>query len=222
MSDALAARLLDALPQTQCTRCGWPDCAAYAQAIAQGQAAINQCPPGGTEGVARLAALTGQPVQPLSPAHGAEGPRHIAWIDENWCIGCTLCIKACPVDCIAGGNKRMHTVIEADCTGCELCLPACPVDCIALENVTGTRTGWQAWSPEQAAQARTRYDFVQQRRQRDADEHAQRLAQKAEEKLARLPELTKGATDAELARKRTIVEAAIARARARRAGGPSG
>ena len=214
-----AARILAALPQTQCQRCGYPDCAAYAQAIADGQAAIIQCPPGGAEGVQRLAALTGQPALPLNPEHGAEGPRHVAWIDEAWCIGCTLCIKACPVDCIVGGNKRMHTVIEAQCTGCELCIPACPVDCIALENVTGTRTGWAAWSAADADSARERYEFTSCRRKRDEAEHTKRLEKKAEEKLARLPELTKMAEGPELDRKRAIIEAALARARARRDAG---
>ena len=214
-----AARILAALPQTQCQRCGYPDCAAYAQAIADGQAAINQCPPGGAEGVQRLAALTGQPALPLNPEHGAEGPRHVAWIDEAWCIGCTLCIKACPVDCIVGGNKRMHTVIEAQCTGCELCIPACPVDCIALENVTGTRTGWAAWSAADADSARERYEFTSCRRKRDEAEHTKRLEKKAEENLARLPELTKMAEGPELDRKRAIIEAALARARARRDAG---
>ena len=163
-TESLAARLLDALPQTQCTRCGYPDCAGYAQAMAIGQAPINQCPPGGVEGVRRLAALTGQPALPLNPTNGGEGPRGVAWIDEDWCIGCTLCIAACPVDCIVGTPKRMHTVIEADCTGCELCVPACPVDCIHMEDVTGTRTGWAAWSPEEAQSARVRHAATQQRR----------------------------------------------------------
>jgi electron transport complex protein RnfB len=213
----LAQRLLDALPQTQCTRCGYPDCAAYAQAMASGAADINQCPPGGAEGVARLAAIAGRVAQPLNPAHGAEGPRTVAWIDEAWCIGCTLCIQACPVDCIVGGHKRMHTVIEPQCTGCELCVPACPVDCIALEPVTGARTGWAAWSQPQADAARHRYEFVSARRKRDEREHAQRLEEKAAHKLAHLTELTHGAEGAELERKRAVIEAALARARARRA-----
>ena len=150
-------RINAALPQTQCARCGYPDCAAYALAIASGGAAINQCPPGGTEGVKRLASITGQPALPLNPVNGSEGPRTVAIIDEAWCIGCTLCITACPTDAIFGSNKMMHTVIEPYCTGCELCIPVCPVDCISLENVTGTQTGWQAWSQHLADLAHARY-----------------------------------------------------------------
>jgi electron transport complex protein RnfB len=214
----LAARVQDALPQTQCTRCGYPDCAAYAQAVAAGQAPINQCPPGGAEGVRRLAALTGQPALPLDPARGAEGPLQTARIDEAWCIGCTLCIKACPVECIIGTNKRMHTVIAAQCTGCALCEPVCPVDCITLENVSGPLTGWAAWSPAQAAQARQRHAFASWRRQREASEHAERLLEKAEHKLAHLTEVTHNAVGAELERKRAVIEAALARARAGKKG----
>ena len=171
----LAQALDAALPQTQCMRCGYPDCSAYANAMAEGTAAINQCPPGGQEGVARLARISGRPALPLNLEHGAEGPRHLAVIDEAWCIGCTLCLKACPVDSIVGGPKLMHTVIKALCTGCELCLPACPVDCIALGPVTAGRTGWQAWSPSQADEARTRHAFHRLRLARDAVEEQQRL-----------------------------------------------
>ena len=160
---ALAERINEALPQTQCTRCGYPDCASYAQAIARELAPINQCPPGGMQGVVRLAAITGHAVQPLNPDHGQESPRSVAVIDENWCIGCTLCIKACPTDAIVGANKLMHTVMEAHCTGCELCLPVCPVDCIALENASGNATGWAAWTPIQADASRQRYAARQQR-----------------------------------------------------------
>ncbi|CAN5918919.1 hypothetical protein BH11PSE8_BH11PSE8_38140 [soil metagenome] len=172
----LAGALNDALPQTQCTRCGYPDCRAYAQAIAEGDAEIDQCPPGGAEGVARLARITGRAPLPLNPANGTEGPRLLAVIDEAWCIGCTLCLGACPVDCIVGGPKAMHTVIDSQCTGCELCVPACPVDCISLVPTTGASTGWQAWSEAQAADARERYAFHQFRTARDARELSERLA----------------------------------------------
>lgn len=153
----LAEQIFSSLPQTQCTRCGFPDCQAYANAIAHESAAINQCSPGGAEGIARLSQITGQAVNPLNPENGIEGPRSVAFIDENWCIGCTLCIDVCPTDAIIGSNKLMHTVIEPHCTGCELCIPVCPVDCIELENVTGTRTGWSAWSTDEANHALKRY-----------------------------------------------------------------
>ena len=154
-----------ALPQTQCTRCGFPDCQHYAQAIVEGQAEINQCPPGGQEGVHRLAQLTGRPALPLNTAHGQESERNVAIIDENGCIGCTLCIQACPVDSIIGAAKSMHTVMESSCTGCERCLPACPVDCITLESVTPGRTGWQAWDETLATQAQERYELRRHRLQ---------------------------------------------------------
>ena len=214
--NALAARLHAALPQTQCTRCGYPDCAGYAQAIAAGEAQINQCPPGGAEGVSRLAELTGRPALPLNPANGVEGPRAVAVIDEAWCIGCTLCIKVCPTDAIMGSNKFMHTVIEPYCTGCELCIPACLVDCISLENVTQQRTGWQAWSPAQAAEALERYEFRSLRMAREDGENTQRLEAKAKAKLADLPAHTHGAQGAEADRKRSVIEAALARARSQK------
>ena len=218
-TQALFLLLNDALPQTQCTRCGFPDCAAYARAIAEGQAAINQCPPGGQAGIERLAALTGQAVQPLNPEHGTEGARHVAIIDEAWCIGCTLCIKACPTDAILGANKLMHTVIEPWCTGCELCIPVCPVDCIALENVTDTRTGWAAWSAEEDQTALTRYTSRQKRLVREETAHQAHLITEAEQTLADLPAHTKGADKPpEMDRKRAIIEAALAKAKARQTG----
>ena len=199
-TDRLVQALDDALPQTQCTRCGYPDCRGYAQAIAAGEAGINQCPPGGVEGIARLAALTGRPAMPLNAANGIEAPRQLAVIDEAWCIGCTLCLKACPVDAIVGGPKGMHTVIESQCTGCELCLPPCPVDCISLVPVTGTRTGWNAWTAPQATEARERYVWHARRLQRDT-------LTRNEPQPGSAP-----APD-----KRSVIAAALARARAARA-----
>ena len=220
---SLEQDLLNALPQTQCTRCGYPDCAGYARALVQGEARINQCPPGGQAGIERLAALTGQPALPLNPEHGHETPRTVVWIDENWCIGCTLCIEACPTDAIIGTHKRMHTVIEPYCTGCELCLPVCPVDCIEVENASADATGWEAWSAEQADLARSRYALRQARLARSKVEHQVRQEAKARDKLEHLTESTHTHPQdtAAIERKRAIIEAALARAKARQ-GGPSG
>ena len=206
------------LPQTQCTRCGFPDCASYAVAIAQGEAGINQCPPGGAEGVRRLAALTGLPALPLDPAYGNEGPRTLAVIDEDWCIGCTLCIQACPVDCIIGTNKFLHTVIEAQCTGCELCLPVCPVDCITLVSAhpEPAPTGWAAWSLEKADEARASHRSRTIRIARAQVEHDARLKAKGEHKLQDLAAASKLTDPVQLDHKRSVIEAALARARARR------
>ena len=221
IASRLAERLNAALPQTQCTRCGYPDCAAYADAMASGEAAINQCPPGGAEGVRRLAAITGLPALPLNPANGAEGPRAMAVIDENWCIGCTLCLKACPTDAIMGSNKMMHTVIEPWCTGCELCIPVCPVDCISLENVSGERTGWAAWSQQEADTARRRYEIRSYRLSKDAGHSPKSLEKSAKPGHLATEFPAAGAarseTDPDVAdRKRTVIEAALARARAQR------
>ena len=194
-----------ALPQTQCTRCGYPDCAAYAQAIAAGNAAINQCPPGGADGVQRLAAITGLPVLPLNPANGLESPRNVFIIDEAWCIGCTLCIKVCPTDAILGSNKVMHTIIEPYCTGCGLCVPVCPVDCISFENVSAERTGWQAWSQQEADTALKRYKIHSIR-------SIQNRLESLEEPLISDVQANTVAGD----KKRAVIQAALARSRATR------
>jgi Na+-translocating ferredoxin:NAD+ oxidoreductase subunit B len=212
---SLAARIDAALPQTQCTRCGYPDCRGYAEAIAAGEADINRCPPGGAEGIVRLAAITQRPALPLDVSRGHEGPRALAIIDEAWCIGCTLCIKACPADCIVGASKLMHTVVNAQCTGCELCLPVCPVDCIAMVPVTGERTGWDAWSAAQADEARERYAFHRVRLEREQRENDERLAAKAQAKLADLAAHSQLTDPDALAAKRAVINAALQRAAAR-------
>ena len=135
------------LPQTQCGQCGFPGCKPYATAIAAGEADINQCPPGGEEGIRKLAELLGVDFKPLNAEHGAPKPKSVAVIDENLCIGCTLCIQACPVDAILGAAKHMHTVIAKECTGCELCIPPCPVDCISMQVVQEDLATWKSKYP---------------------------------------------------------------------------
>jgi len=215
LSKTLADRIEDLLPQTQCTKCGYPACRPYAEAIAAGSASSNQCPPGGAEGVARIAELLGKPVIPINPVHGLERERPVAVIDESACIGCTLCIQACPVDAIVGAAKQMHTVIASLCTGCDLCVPPCPVDCIDMQAATPGRTGWAAWSQADADAARARHDARTSRLQREKQENDARLAAKALAKLAEV-DASNAQTDAERAekeRKRAIIQAAIERSR---------
>ncbi|EIM02004.1 electron transporter RnfB [Rhodanobacter thiooxydans] len=192
----LADRIDALLPQTQCEQCGYHGCRPYAEAIARGEAPINRCPPGGTTGIAKLAALLDRPLLPLDPACGVEKPRMLARIVEADCIGCTKCIQACPVDAIVGASKLMHTVLADDCTGCELCVPACPVDCIVLEPMPMEQI-------DQAHADAARGHF--QRREA-------RLAREAAEREAELA-MRKTAVDA--AASSNPVLAALARARAK-------
>lgn len=211
----MADRIEDLLPQTQCTKCGYPACRPYAEAIADGSANYNQCPPGGAEGIARLAQLLGRPVIPLNPVNGVERARPVAVIDENLCIGCTLCIQACPVDAIVGAAKQMHTVMPELCTGCDLCVAPCPVDCIAMVDVTPGKTGWAAWPQQQADAARARHDFRLFRLRRDKEENDARLAAKAAAKLRQVEAESVLSAEEKAAqeRKKAIIQAAIERAR---------
>ncbi|GAB6048104.1 electron transport complex subunit RsxB [Methyloparacoccus murrellii] len=142
VDNPLGERINALLPQIQCGQCGYPGCRPYADAIARGEADINQCPPGGDRCVAGLAELLGREPKPLDPAFGPEQPPAVAFIDETRCIGCALCLPACPVDAIVGAPKFLHTVIAAECTGCDLCVPACPVDCIEMRPL-GAAPAWR-------------------------------------------------------------------------------
>ncbi len=218
-----AAEIDALLPQTQCTKCGYPGCRPYAEAIARGDADINHCPPGGEAAVHKLAALLGTGFKPLDPANGAEQPRTAAFIREELCIGCTLCIQACPVDAIVGAPKSMHTVLIDACTGCELCVPPCPVDCIDMLSLRelahrGSRAAASEASTPVAAHAqrwRRRHELHQFRSAHERRERDARLAAKAEEKLRMIDALSTGDG---IERKRAVVRAALERARARRAG----
>ncbi|MFZ6722256.1 electron transport complex subunit RsxB [Undibacterium sp. Ji49W] len=212
---SLADQLENALPQTQCTKCGYPACRPYAEAIADGSANYNQCPPGGQEGIQRLAHILGKPLIALDSSHGHERERPVAVIEEAYCIGCTLCIQACPVDAIIGAPKQMHTVITALCTGCDLCVAPCPVDCISMLPVTSGQTGWNAWSADQASQARQQFHLRQQRLLREKQENDERLSAKAAAKLIAL-EAEPALSPEEITskeRKKAIIAAAIERAR---------
>lgn len=143
-SHAPSVSQIDALlPQTQCGQCGFKGCRPYAEALADGRTAINRCPPGGAEGIARLAELLELPLLPLDPACGYEHPRQLARIVEADCIGCTKCIQACPVDAIVGATRAMHTVVSDLCTGCNLCVDPCPTQCIDLRPVAPTTQNWK-------------------------------------------------------------------------------
>lgn len=205
---SLADRVDALLPQTQCTKCGYDGCRPYADAIAEGAAPINRCPPGGDDGVAALAALLGTPLLPLDLSRGEPGPLLVARIDESHCIGCTLCIQACPVDAIVGANKHMHTVLDDWCTGCDLCVAPCPVDCI--EMVPAGR----AWTSEDAAISRQRYRNHLARAERLAADNARLMAPDIPEAPAPAAPATEDVQKED--RKRSAIESALARARARR------
>ncbi|MES2579654.1 MAG: electron transport complex subunit RsxB [Pseudomonadota bacterium] len=191
-TNRLIAQIDAILPQTQCEKCGYPGCKPYAVAIVNSEADINQCPPGGDAGIHALANLTRMEYKPLNAENGVEKPKALAFIDEDICIGCTLCIQACPVDAILGASKQMHTVIENECTGCELCLAPCPVDCITMQPIETVSDNWQlgyatietAKTKAAADLARKRYEFRLARIEREKAETAQKHAKRAISKKA--------------------------------------
>ena len=207
----LTPEAIDAwLPQTQCTRCGYPRCRAYAEAIAAGAADINQCPPGGDVTIAMLAQLLGSPPKPLNPAFGLHAPRRRAAIDEPACIGCRKCLDVCPVDAILGARKLMHTVLDAECNGCALCLPACPVDCIVLVPVALPAFTDSPW-PEH-----THTEVERWRLRTEA-----RLARlRKKNTAARATRTVSAPASDERARMRAEIRAAVARVRARKSARP--
>jgi len=204
-TQSLSKRIDALLPQTQCTRCGFPACRDYARAIATGEADINQCPPGGQAGIDMLASLLGCAPKALNPANGVEKPREVAIIDEEICIGCTKCIAACPVDAIVGASKMMHTIIVDECSGCELCIAPCPVDCIAMVPAAAEMAPL-----ERAPHYRARYETRNARIRRDEAEHAAALA-------ARKRDLDVPRDSAAMA-KNAVLDA-IARVKAKKSGG---
>ena len=171
MTQSLVEQIDALLPQTQCTKCGYSGCNPYAQAISEGQADINQCPPGGATGIAKLAKLLAVEEKPLNQEFGIEHLRKVAYIIEKDCIGCTKCLPPCPVDAILGANKQMHTIIAAECTGCELCIAPCPVDCIIMKDLENPT----AWDQTAAEHAKQRYQNKQQRQLKQVEEKAERL-----------------------------------------------
>ncbi len=188
--------------------------------MASGQVPPNRCPPGGIEGIKRLSHIL-TPIYPqdafekhptIDPECGIERPRPVAFIDPQRCIGCTLCIQACPVDAIVGASKQMHVVLTEWCTGCNLCILPCPVDCISMIDVTGTKTGWNAWSQDLADIARQRYHQREARLDREQRDNDERLAKKAADKLAAVNAEQPLSAEEEKERKRAIIAAAIARA----------
>lgn len=208
----LAERINALLPQTQCTKCGYQGCEPYAQAIALERAEINRCPPGGEAGIAVLAQLLRRPIIELDAACGTHQSLQVAVIDEQFCIGCTLCIQACPVDAIIGASKLMHTVLPAQCTGCDLCVAPCPVDCISMVPVSPQRD----WTQQDATHARTNFEARQRRLAQGPESLRQSPEFSDTDVSATTSDATQDIATSAQAHKQAAIAKALARARARR------
>ena len=208
---SLVERIDALLPQTQCGQCSHAGCRPYAEALAEGRDPINRCPPGGEDGIRRLAALTGRAWLPFDPAGPQPKPRARAVIDEDNCIGCTLCIQACPVDAILGASKHMHTVVRDECTGCELCVAPCPVDAIHMLELDPAT---EAPTPARTDLARQRHLFRLERQARERDEKARRQAERTAENAPGTPTAANATAAVNTLddQKRAVIEAAMRRA----------
>lgn len=223
----LVQKIDQVLPQTQCRRCGYQDCYHYAQAIVEQGEKINRCPPGGTNGIAKLATLTGQAVCEMDESVGVQTPHSLAVIDESWCIGCTKCLRACPVDAIFGAKKKVHVVISQHCTGCELCIPVCPVDCITVKPVQEDNNGQplrqSIWTTEQSDIFRLRYTAHKERMEQMEKARQARLHPPAQKGQQEEKEDHKAATTAPVEKphqKEALLNSIMQQARARLAEQP--
>lgn len=183
MPISLVDQIDNLLPQTQCGQCSYKGCRPYAEAIASGEADIDQCPPGGDDGVVALANLLGLPAKPMNTQFGQHKPKSVAFIVEEDCIGCFKCIAVCPVDAILGAAKLMHTVISDECTGCELCIAPCPMDCIIMRPIDVEAR----LKADKAKRAKQRYEARNARKAKEAEEKAERLKEKKAALLKQMP-----------------------------------